>query len=53
MLGYFRRAWWERYRLRELALEALPEEREPVAGLAFVEEHCCPSERLLVRSLTC
>jgi hypothetical protein len=39
MLGYFRRAWWERHHLRGLALEALFEEREAVAGLAFVEEH--------------
>jgi len=40
MLGYFRReeksAWWEHYRLRELAPGELLEEREAVAGLEFV-----------------
>jgi len=42
MLGYFRReeksAWWEHFRLYELAPEELLEEREAVAGLEFVEE---------------
>jgi uncharacterized protein len=42
MLGYFRReercAWWEHFRLRGLERNALLEERDAVAGLAFVEE---------------
>ncbi len=42
MLGYFRRedkcAWWEYYRLQDLDLEDLREERKAVVGLRFVEE---------------
>lgn len=39
LIGYFRReekvAYWEHFRLRELAVEELLEEREALSGLAF------------------
>src|SRR5947207_2456358 len=49
MLGYFRReekcAWWEHFRLRELPLDELLDEREALAGLQFERELPKASQR--------
>ncbi len=42
MLGYFRReekcGWWEQFRLEQLSLDELMDEREALASLRFIEE---------------
>lgn len=42
MLGYFRReekcGWWEQFRLEQLSLDELMDEREALANLRFIEE---------------